>query len=78
MRSGSFSESSNATLPDGINSPAVAPGAISCVTDVETEIHSTSLSGGDARCVGEFRTTISHHPRLREAGAKFQTPVLMG
>jgi hypothetical protein len=27
---------------------------------------------------GEFRTTFRTIPRLREAGAKFQNPVLMG
>jgi hypothetical protein len=38
----------------------------------------TSLTDGDAWCVGEFRTTFRTIPRLREAGAKFQTPMLMG
>jgi hypothetical protein len=38
----------------------------------------TSLTNGDARCGGEFRTTFRTIPRSREAGAKFQTSVLMG
>jgi hypothetical protein len=29
----------------------------------------TSLTDGDARCVGEFRTTFRTIPRSREAGA---------
>ena len=40
--------------------------------------HSSNLYIDDAKCVGEFRTTFRTIPGPREAGAKFQTSVLMG
>jgi hypothetical protein len=54
MRSDLFSAVWNATWNDGINSSDLAPGARSCVMDVETKIHFTSLISGDAGVAPHF------------------------
>ena len=35
----------------------------------QVRVRPTALTNGDARCGGEFRTTLRTIPRLREAGA---------